>query len=217
MKALTLYALLLGVSVLASCKKDDYVYPEVQTEFIGLRTDASGNGTTLLTDKGESFRIQTRSGLDGLVADTLYRTVSVYARLGDNADADVKLYSCSLVLSVKPITRSAFKDGVKTDPVNIQSMWRSGDYLNMVLLVPVKETKHLFYFIDEGITEEEGGVRTLHLRLYHDSADDYAAFTRRSYLSVPLWCYAGKLRTGDKVRFALNTEEEGETYRDFDF
>ena len=216
MKALKLYALLLFVCVCASCKKDDYVYPEVQTEFIGLRTDASGTGVQLLSDKGDTYRIQARDGLSGLVADTVYRTVSVYSRLAGDADSDVKLYSCSLVLSLEPIEAKSLKEGVKTDPVDIQSMWRSGDYLNMVLLVPVKETKHLFHFIDEGITEE-GGVRTLHLRLYHDSAGDYAAFTRRSYLSVPLWCYADRLRFGDKVRFALNTDKEGETYRDFDF
>lgn len=219
MKLVKQYALTLGLCVFASCQKeDDYVYPEVQTEFIGLQTDASGKGVKLLSDKGEAYRIQSRDGLDGLVADTLYRTVSVYSKLGANAgdEADVKLYSCSLVLSLKPIQAKMFKEGVKTDPVDIQSMWRSGDYLNMVLLVPVKETKHLFHFVDEGVTEA-AGVRTLNLRLYHDSAGDYAAFTRRSYLSVPLWCYANVLRTGDKIRFALKTNEEGDTYREFSY
>ena len=201
---------------LQSCKDDEYVYPEVLTEFIGLQTDASGTGCELVSDKGQTLRIQPRDGLVGLVADTLYRTVSVYSVIGDDGTTQAKLYSCSRVLSLLPVPSNTFKGGVKTDPVDIQSLWRSGNYLNMVLLVQVKQEKHTYHFIDEGITEADG-VRTLHLRLYHDSNGDYAAFTHRTYLSVPLWGYADRLRAGDKVRFALNTDKEGETYREFDY
>ena len=201
---------------LQACKGDDYVYPDAITEFIGLQTDDSGTGTTLVSDKGKTYRIQPREGLDGLVPDTLYRTISVYAFLDDEAVPSVKLYACNRVLSLQPMPAKAFKQGVKTEPVDIQSMWRSGNYLNMVLLVQVKQEKHTYHFVDEGITTESG-VRTLHLRLYHDSNNDYAAFTHKAYLSIPLSGYEGKLQPGDKIRFALNTDKEGETHRDFDY
>ena len=213
-----LYCCLFILVLLAcqACKKDESVYPDVLTEFVGLRTDGSGTGIRLVTDKGKEYRIQPREGLGGLKSDTLYRTVSVYSFVDDEKDTEVNLYSCSLVLSLHPVPAGVFKQGVKTDPVDIQSMWRSGDYLNMILLVPVKQEKHTYHFIDEGISSENG-MRTLHLRLYHDSANDYAAFTHRAYLSVPLFGYAGQLQSGDKIRFALNTGKEGETYREFDY
>lgn len=207
----------LWIACLPSCKEDEYTYPEVLTEFIDIQTDESGTATRLVTDKGESYRIQSRDGLSGLSADSLYRTLSVYA-LSDAADGEstAQLYSCSLVLSPVPLPAKSFRNGIKTDPADIQSMWRSGGYLNMVLLVQVKEESHLYHFVNEGITSENG-VQTLHLRLYHDSNNDYAAFTHKAYLSVPLWYYANVLTAGDKVRFYLNTDKEGETYREFDY
>ena len=49
------------------------------------------------------------------------------------------------------------------------------------------------------------------------SSDDYEAFTKQVYLSVPLKNYLQLLRKGDKIRFNLNTYKEGETYREFDY
>lgn len=216
-RVVVLLVALLWIAFFPSCKEDDYTYPNVLTELIDIQTDDSGTATRLVTDKGEAYRIQSRDGLGGLSADSLYRTLSVYA-LSEAADGErtARLYSCSLVLSPVPLLAKYFRDGIKTDPADIQSMWRSGNYLNMILLVQMKEENHLYHFIDEGITSQDG-VRTLHLRLYHDSNNDYAAYTHKAYLSVPLWPYANVLSTGDKVRFYLNTDKEGETYREFDY
>ena len=213
MKLLTRFSfLLLCMSLFRACKEEEYVYPDVITEFIGAATDENGTLTRLVADNGEEYRIQARSGLDGLKKDTLYRTISIYQPLENQT---VQLYSSELVLSMIPVSAKQIIGDIKTDPVDIERMWLSGKYLNMVLLAKVKEESHSYHFIDQGIQKEADGTQTLHLQLYHNRNNDYEAFTRKVYLSVPLWAYDGKLKQGDKIVFHISTYEEGDTQREF--
>ena len=70
-------AFLLCLLLAGSCKEETYVYPNVITEFIDIRTDESGTITHLMADNGKRYAVQPREGLSGLHADTIYRTVSV--------------------------------------------------------------------------------------------------------------------------------------------
>ena len=213
MKLLTRFSfLLLCMYLLGACKEEEYVYPDVITEFIGAATDENGTLTRLVADNGEEYRIQARSGLDGLKKDTLYRTISIYQPLENQT---VQQYSSELVLSMIPVSAKQIIGDIKTDPVDIERMWLSGKYLNMVLLAKVKEESHSYHFIDQGIQKEADGTQTLHLQLYHNRNNDYEAFTRKVYLSVPLWAYDGKLKQGDKIVFHISTYEEGDTQREF--
>lgn len=213
MKLLTRFSfLLLCMSQFGACKEEEYVYPDVITEFIGAATDENGTLTRLVADNGEEYRIQARSGLDGLKKDTLYRTISIYQPLENQT---VQLYSSELVLSMIPVSAKQIIGDIKTDPVDIERIWLSGKYLNMVLLAKVKEESHSYHFIDQGIQKEADATQTLHLQLYHNRNNDYEAFTRKVYLSVPLWAYDGKLKQGDKIVFHISTYEEGDTQREF--
>lgn len=219
MKQVIVMALLFCIFLCEGCKEEDYVYPSVVTEFIGAQTNNDGTISQLVADDGTIYSVLQRDGLGGLVADTLYRTISIYGPITqENGKGNVaQLYSCQLVLSVNPLPASDFKGNIKTDPVDIQSIWLSGEYLNMILLVQYKELSHLYHFVDEGITSDQSGTQTLNLRLFHDRNNDYEAFTKQVYLSVPLKNYLQLLRKGDKIRFNLNTYKEGETYREFDY
>ena len=217
MKQVIVMALLFCIFFCEGCKEEDYVYPSVVTEFIGAQTNNDGTISQLVADDGTIYSVLQRDGLGGLVADTLYRTISIYEPITqENGKGNVaQLYSCQL--SVNPLPASDFKGNIKTDPVDIQSIWLSGEYLNMILLVQYKELSHLYHFVDEGITSDQSGTQTLNLRLFHDRNNDYEAFTKQVYLSVPLKNYLQLLRKGDKIRFNLNTYKEGETYREFDY
>lgn len=207
---LLIAALMLGMTFVGVSCSDEYNYPDVLTEFVDIHTSAEGVIDELHTDAGDKYAVKFREGLGGLVADSIYRSVSVYQLLPEEeGDTAVKLYSSLLIMAYKPVVADAFQEGIKTDAVDVQSIWRAGKYLNMVLLPKVKEEKHAFHFIEEGITVEEG-VRTLNLRLYHDRGNDFEAFTEKVYLSVPLWAYADDLKEGDKVRFTVNTYKDGE-------
>ena len=219
MKQAIAIVLLLCMLLWEGCKEEDYVYPNVVTEFIGVQTDHEGTISQLVADNGTVYPVLQRDGRGGLVADTLYRTVSIYEPIvqEEGKGTAAQLYSCQLVLSMDPVAEAAFKGNIKTDPVDIQSIWLSGNYVNMILLVQYKDQTHAYHFIDEGFTPNEDGTQTLNLRLYHDRRNDYEAFTKQVYLSVPLKNYLQLLRKGDKIRFSLNTYKEQETYREFDY
>lgn len=206
MRKVFLMLLSLCLLLTTACKEEDYVYPSVVTEFIDGQTNEAGTLSQLVTDKGKVYTIQPREGLDGLVPDSVYRTVSVYQPI-DGSD-EAFLYSAELILAMRPLPDWSFQNGIKTDPVNVRSVWQSGEYINLILLPLVKEGSHAFHFIDYGITES-GGTRTLALTLYHDRKGDSEAFTREVCLSIPLWPYRHELRKGDTVVLQINTYDEG--------
>ncbi|MCD7817352.1 MAG: NigD-like protein [Bacteroides sp.] len=196
------------------CQEDDYVYPDVLTEFTEVQTNDEGVLTYLLTDQGDKYQILEREGLDGLTPDSIYRTLCVY-QITDVEKETVQLYSAQKVLSMLPKPASAFSDGIRTDPLDIQSIWLSGKYLNMVLLPMAKDKSHIFHFVENSLTQDNEGRAQLELTLYHDQNGDYEAFTRKTYLSIPLWGYGNKLDTGDRIVLHIQTYKEGNTTREF--
>jgi hypothetical protein len=203
------------VTTLAACgdDDDDYVYPSVVTTFVDLHTDGEGVAHTITTDEGRTWPIHPREGLGGLTPDSTYRMVIMYEPL--EQDEEVQLYSAQKVISPYPKPIDEFKD-VFTDPVELTSIWRGGDHLNLVVKAQVKDRQHTYHFMDLGIsTDEADGHRTLQLALYHYRNEDVEAFSRTVYLSVPLQSYADTLRSGDSIRFSMNTYGEGVIARTF--
>lgn len=196
------------------CQEDDYVYPDVLTAFTEVQTSDEGVLTYLLTDQGDKYRVLEREGLDGLTPDSIYRALCVY-QVTDVQEGTVQLYSAQKVLSMLPKPESDFKEGIRTDPLDIQSIWLSGKYLNMVLLPLAKDKGHIFHFVENSLTQTDEGINRLELTLYHDQNGDYEAFTRKTYLSIPLWGYGNKLDTGDRIVLHIQTYEEGNTTREF--
>ncbi|MBR5194132.1 MAG: hypothetical protein IKW37_07005, partial [Bacteroidaceae bacterium] len=96
-----------------------------------------------------------------------------------------------------------------TDTVSIKSIWQSGNYLNLIIQIKVKDKEHELSFIDNGITTNKDGSQTLTLTLFHDRKDDVEGFDEKHYLSVPLWHYQNKLNQGDQIVINLNTYKEG--------
>ncbi len=197
---------------------DDYVYPNVIMELVDLQTDATGAAAYLITDNGTQWHLQPHEGLDALVPDTIYRTVSMYSPLSLEGGAyqEAIIYNAQPVISPLPKPEDKVEE-IKTDPVTLQSIWRSGRYLNLIVQAKVKDQKHTYGFIENGLTQEADGTQTLHLTLYHDCNNDLEGFDSSIYLSVPLWAYEGILNKGDKVTFSLNTYKEGMTSRTFEY
>lgn len=210
------YFFLLPIFLLlnVSCQEDEYVYPNVLTELTEIQTDNKGTLTFLITDAGEKYQILEQKGLDSLTPDSTYRVLCVY-RIADTQKSTVQLYSVQTVLSMFPKPASEFHEGISTDPLDIQSIWLSEKYLNMVLLPLAKDKGHIFHFVENSLTETDEGTNRLELTLYHDQNGDYEAFTRKTYLSIPLWGYGDKLKTGDRIVLHIRTYEEGNTTHEF--
>ena len=201
----------LSTVLLSACGKEDYVYPNLITEMTCLKTDAKGFGTQIVTDQGIVWHLQEGNRPDSLTADSTYRVVSRFAPINET---EAQAYAFWKVIAPLPKPAEAY-DIIHTDPVSIQSIWRSGDYLNMVLHIKVKDQEHELSFIENGITSDNNGTQTLMLNLFHDRKGDVEGFDQKFYLSVPLWHYQDKLNKGDQIVFQLNTYQEGTTSRTF--
>ena len=205
------YFILFAVVLLTACGEEEYVFPDLITEMSCLRTDSKGFGTQIITDEGTIWHLQEGSRPDSLTADSLYRVVSRFAPV---ADSEAVAYSFWEVISPLPKPENEY-GSIHMDPVSIQSIWRSGDYLNMVLQVKVKDQEHELSFIDNGVVTNTDGSQTLTLSLFHDRKNDVEGFDQKFYLSVPLWHYQEKLNKGDAIVFQLYTYKEGMTTRTF--
>jgi hypothetical protein len=210
-KLLTSICIFLSAMLFTACGKEEYVYPDLITEMTCLRTDGNGFGTQIVTDEGTVWHLPEGNRPDSLTADSTYRVVSRFAPLNDT---EAQAYAFWQVIAPLPQPIQAYET-IHTDPVDIQSMWRSGDYLNMVLRIKVKDQEHELSFIENGITPHTDGTQTLTLTLFHHRKDDVEGFDQKFYLSVPLWHYQGKLNKGDQIEFRLNTYKEGMTSRSF--
>ena len=195
----------------SACGKEDYVYPNLITEMACLKTDGNGIGTQIVTDHGIVWLLQKDNRPDSLTADSTYRVVSRFAPLNDS---EVQAYAFWKVIAPLPKPEMEYET-IHTAPVSIQSIWRSGDYLNMVLHVKVKDQEHELSFIENGITSNTDGSQTLMLTLFHDRKGDVEGFDQKFYLSIPLWHYQKTLNKGDQIVFQLNTYQEGITSRTF--
>jgi len=208
---LKITSILFTAVLLNACGEDEYVYPDLITEMTCLKTDSQGFGTEIITDEENIWYLQEGNRPKELTPDSLYRVMSRFAPI---SSTEAQVYSLVSVIAPLPKPKSNYPT-IKTDPVSIQSIWRSGDYLNLVLQIMVKDQKHELSFIDNGITRNTDGTQTLALTLFHDRKGDVEGFDEKCYLSVPLWHYEGKLNKGDSIVFHLNTYKEGMTSRTF--
>ena len=203
----------LSAALLSACGEEDYAYPNLITEITCLQTDGKGFGTQIVTDQGIVWHLQEGNRPDSLTADSTYRVVSRFTPINET---EAQAYAFWKVIAPLPKQEWEYET-THIDPVSLQSIWRSGDYLNMVLQVLVKDKEHDLSFIETDLRTNANGKRTLMLTLYHDRKGDVEGFYQKFYLSVPLWHYQDKLNEGDNIVFQMNTYEEGIIQRTFTY
>lgn len=197
-----LLPLLLALA-LASCGEDDTVSPPYRMDFLDIHTNSSGEGFQAVKDDDGVFSLV--RPVQGLEKDTVIRCIAVYTQDG-NA---IRLHQTSRVLCAEPRSSEEADEG-HTDPVKVQSVWKTSRYINCTLQVPRKDKKHTFGIIYQGTTVGSGGNRTAHILLSHDAHDDTKAFTGVSYLSVPLKAFSTSLTPGqDSILLSIHTLSQG--------
>lgn len=196
-------------------KDDDFVYPDLYREFVTFKTDANGTVSDFTNDAGSSWSISPVKGLMNLTADSTYRVVARY--VPDTPEKNMaQLYGSEGVIAPVPIKMA--QTNINTDPVKIQSLFRGGDYINMVLNVLVKDKAHKYHFIQTSVEEINDGMnRKVTFLLYHDNNDDVPAFYRTVYCSIPLWPYKQVLTNGDEIEVDINTYDDGVVKRVFNY
>lgn len=194
-----IFIVALFVSVFASCSDDNYRYPSVKEDFFSLKLSENGQ-LCLTTDDGSSHNVQNVPANLKLKPDTLYRLFGYYEEQDNNS---VKLYTPTLPISSLPVKSYLYADSVPTSPVIIQSAWFGYDYLNIVLNVLNAGGQHTFAFIEDSCFYNKAErVCNLSVSVYHNSHNDYEAYTNRIYMSLPLYPYL--IEDVDSVEISLS-------------
>ncbi|AVM52874.1 NigD-like protein [Bacteroides zoogleoformans] len=192
-----------------SCSgEEEHYYPSVKSEFLTGFSGADGTLQSVQTDAGTTYQILENATKTTIPADSLIRMVGSYTEAtGTDGTTGVKLYGWIVAVSPFPVSPDRFKEGVKTDPADVQSIWPGLGYINIILTVKMQKALHLFHFIEDDVhVDKESGRCDVFLRLYHDAKNDVQAFTKRIYLSVPLHRYvAAEGMKQVTIHFSLNT------------
>ena len=175
--------LILVALLFTQCDKDDnYVYPDVLTDFMDIYTNEEAMVDCIHPDASGMLSLQNLLSGQGLRSDTLYRAVGMYAL--PDADGSTLAYSVSLVYAEPPI-RMGEGMTARMDSLYVESVYRGGGYLNIVVQ-PMMQTKaHVYAFVEDSVVRR-GGRTSVYFTLAHSQNDDRESFPRRVYLSIPL-------------------------------
>ena len=193
-----LRATLLLLCPLAACTQDAYEKGEsersrIQADFVEVHTDAERRIASANTDDGWQLTMQPPFTAEwAQQPDTFYRAVLYYDKVDGSGDI-VAPVACSSV-PVPPITPADSVKEMKTDPVQLESVWlsKSMRYLNAALWLKTgtaddSNAVHRLGVVNESLLTDEAGRRTLYLRLYHDQDGIPEYYSQRTYFSIPLY------------------------------
>lgn len=184
--------------------EDGYHYPSVKLEFVTVAAGEDGCIRMLVPDKGEALSVCEDRTQTVISSNAARRVLSNYEVLPEGA----RIYSLQSLITPepKPADDQVYENGIKTDPVEMVSIWMGRDYLNMILNLKVGTGKgHTFGIVEDVSELETKGV--VNLLLYHDADGDMESYNRRAYVSVPLAKYADAAGHGRavKIRFKYYT------------
>lgn len=205
---------------LVSCGSDTYDTGDgplsyLRADFVEANTDASAAIVSVTDDEGRTYRLTREVKASWAEkADTAYRALAYYnARMateGGDYVAEPVAMTRVLTPSVRIVTD--LRDVIKTDPVTLESSWKSrnGKYINLDMSVLTgaaddEATGHTVGMLCDGVTLEADGHQLVRLRLYHDRGAVPEYYTAKVYVSVPVSYLPVTLSEGDKVEIKVNT------------
>ena len=183
---------------LVSCEDEKEPVGTMFSGFMTGYTDSEGYMTVLNDDFGKQYMVREKS--DKLRPDTMYRIVAT-VELDENKTA--LIHQMIPALSYVAPESSEIPDSMRVkDPVQIESAYIGGGYLNVNVIIKVKKeaTKHSFRYAHLNIPG-----RT-EFTFYHNAYGDEPVYSKRAYVSIPLFGYG--LTTNSKVFLSCKGYEE---------
>lgn len=198
--------------LLCSCGDEEYYYPSVKLEFVTVEAGDDGAIRTLVPDKGEVLPVSEDKTASVITPNTTRRVLSNYETLSGTGTAVIYSLQSLATPMPKPVDDPAYKDGVKTDPVEMVSIWMGRDYLNMILNFKIGAggKGHVLGMVEDVTDLQTDGA--VGLLLYHDANSDAEYYNRRAYVSVPLSQYVDEGNPGRtiKIKFKYYTYDTGD-------
>ena len=198
-------------TALTSCSgSDDEPLGSYRRDIVTISTDETGLITTLTQDNGTAYELTNK--LQGYIASQSYRVLAYYL---PTPDGEATLGRFSEVLTFPPRAYSELT--IRTDPVEVVSLWRSSHYINMHLSLMASTGRHIYGGIEQGLTTHPDGTKSLRVVLFHDSNDDPKNYPRTLYLSCDISGYSTALTPGrDTITLAIR-EQTDSIFTDYKF
>ncbi len=178
----------LSLCVFNSCNEEEGVFPSLFTEFANLLTDHHGKVSYLVTDDGKSHAVLNR--IEGLSSDSTYRVFCDYTQ----EEQGILIYQLQSVNMLADSTTCAVHD-----PVNVNSVWKNGEYINMHLC-PLTQGGHQYW----GFAIDSIAPAHFFISLHHKQGTDPTSYTRSLYASIHLDALQN-IQQGDSITFHINT------------
>lgn len=219
MKALTRLALLAVATVLTACGTDTYdtgdgALSGMRADFVEAQTDAYANMVSIETDDGERLELTTPVAMEWASRpDTVYRALFYYSLAdGNDGQAEAEPMAVQQVLVPEITPAGDIADGVKTDPVTLETAWLSsnGRYINLGVIIKTgtadgSQGTQTVGIVYDGTETTADGKKLIRLRLYHDQAGVPEYYSADAYVSIAVSRLPGQPTEGDTVSIDVET------------
>ncbi len=205
-------ASLVALLLLSACDKgSDYIYPSVILDFLNATTNSKGAVDTIATDNNLIYKVDANYSKVTLTANTTQRVIAYYSvnkqATGDSVGS-ANIHSMAKIISSVPRVGNYVWS---KDPVTIQSVWKSGHWINLTLGIKMLKGNHYMAFI-QGDNEIINSQRVITVEVSHDKNGDTESFTNIVYMSIPLSQYETAYPTGFTINVLIPTSSGITTY-----
>ena len=204
----------------SACSSDAYDTGDgslsyMRADFVKAFADHDGKFTAAITDNDLSLTLQPAIAAGWSAPDTVCRALLYYdaARLSESArEAAVRPVAIGRVLMPKVVNRSALAADLPTDPVVMETAWRSNNhkYINLGLQLKTGTTDgnvaaQAIGWVYTGSTTLDGGAQRHSFMLAHSQNGVPQYYSTPLYVSLSLDELPVKLGDGDEIEVSVNT------------
>lgn len=201
------YTFVLLILILTGCTQQfDYGYGDFRLDFATIA--GSGTSRYLLLDNQTVLQPKSVIGSNLTTGSRVLINYSLSDKIA-NKSYNINLNSIGQINSsvIKSLTAN-----YPNDPVLIESIWQSGDWLNFRLSFEYFEKQHSMELFQQPNSKND----TIYLELRHSKNGDSAGFWVKTYCSYAIKSFA---KTGKSVplKLKVNTAIKGTEYFFFDY
>ena len=204
----------------SACSSDAYDTGDgslsyMRADFVKAFADHDGKFTAAITDNDLSLTLQPAIAAGWSAPDTVCRALLYYdaAQLSESArEAAVRPVAIGRVIMPKVIDRQAVAAGLPTDPVVMETAWRSNNhkYINLGLQLKTGTTDgnvaaQAIGWVYTGSTTLDGGAQRHSFMLAHSQNGVPQYYSTPLYVSLSLDELPVKLGDGDEIEVSVNT------------
>lgn len=204
----------------SACSSDAYDTGDgslsyMRADFVKAFADHDGKFTAAITDDDLSLTLQPAIAAGWSAPDTVCRALLYYdaGQLSESArEAAVRPVAIGRVLMPKVVNRMALATDLPTDPVVMETAWRSNNhkYINLGLQLKTGTTDgnvaaQAIGWVYTGSTTLDGGAQRHSFMLAHSQNGVPQYYSTPLYVSLALDELPVKLGDGDEIEVSVNT------------